>query len=95
LHLLKKSQDNELQAERIAKRLGLTHRTVLYHLDILEQNGLVEVRGFRKKGEKLLRSVWGMKAGNEDLIKNFFVKMNGNFDINELDALIKRNVARR
>ena len=95
LHLLKKMPNNEMQAERIAQKLGLTHRTVLYHLNILEQNGLIEVRGYRKRGNKLLRSVWGLNSGNETLIKNFFARVDGSFEIKDLNELISRNVARR
>ena len=53
LHLLKKCDNNEMQAEMMAYRLGLSHRTVLYHLDILHDYELVEVRKFIKRGENL------------------------------------------
>ena len=95
LHLLKKTPDNEMQAERIAKSLGMTHRAVLYHLDILEQNNLVEVRAFRKRGRKMLRSVWGLNSKDQHILRNFFSKINGNYDVKELNKMIKRNVSRR
>lgn len=95
LYLLKNTPDNEMQAERIAKALGLTHRTVLYHLDILEQNKLVEVRGYRKRQEKMLRSVWGLNSKDDTLLKNFFSKVNGNFDRDEIRQMIKTNIPRR
>ena len=63
LHLLKGSENQEMQAERMAYMIGLSHRTVLYHLDILHDYELVEVRKFRKRGNKLMRSVWGLKIG--------------------------------
>ena len=56
LYLLKNSPKKELQAEKIASSLGISHRTALYHLDILQDYELVEVREFKKKGPKLLRS---------------------------------------
>jgi DNA-binding transcriptional ArsR family regulator len=62
IYLLSKCPRNELQAERIAYHLGVSHRTALYHLDILERHGFVEVRKYVRKGfsvEKL-----------ENLIKN-------------------------
>ena len=95
LHLLKNSPKNEMQAEKIAQSTGLTHRTVLYHLNILEQNELVEVRGYRKKGDKLLRSVWGLDKKNTELVENLFSKMNGDLNLEQLDTMINRNVARR
>jgi len=95
LHLLKNTPDNEMQAERIAGRLGLTHRAVLYHLDVLEQDELVEVRAYRKKGDKLFRSVWGLNSKDQSLLNKFFKKINGNFDKTELNRMIKRNTPRR
>ena len=90
LHLLKGSNNKEMQAEQMAYRLGLSHRTVLYHLDILHDYELVEVRKFRKRGNKLMRSVWGLKNGNGHLTK-VFSKINKNFDQNRLDELINKN----
>jgi DNA-binding transcriptional ArsR family regulator len=64
LHVLKSSPRKEMQAEKLAHIIGVSHRTVLYHLDILEDYELVQVCGFRKKGQKMLRSVWGLKLDN-------------------------------
>ena len=64
LHVLKNSPRKEMQAEKLAQQIGVSHRTVLYHLDILENYELVQVRGFRRKGKKLLRSVWGLNIEN-------------------------------
>ena len=91
LYLLKKIQNNEMQAEQIASNLGISHRTVLYHLDILQDYGLVEVREFRKKGSKLLRSVWGLNSGNTENIKKIFSRIKRKFDLEELDKLITLN----
>jgi DNA-binding transcriptional ArsR family regulator len=90
LHLLRGSENKEMQAERMAYRLGLSHRTVLYHLDILHDYELVEVRKFRKRGNKLMRSVWGLKNGNGHLDK-VFTKIQKSFDMSELDNLINKN----
>ena len=35
LHLLRRNPKREMQAEKIAKALCVSHRTALYHLDIL------------------------------------------------------------
>jgi DNA-binding transcriptional ArsR family regulator len=67
LHLLRRNPKREMQAERIAKALCVSHRTALYHLDILENYDLVQVRGFRRKGKKMLRSVWGLNMENENV----------------------------
>jgi DNA-binding transcriptional ArsR family regulator len=58
------SPRNEMQAEKLAQMLGVSHRTALYHLDVLENYELVKVKGFRKKGQKMLRSVWGLNIEN-------------------------------
>jgi len=91
LYLLKKSPENEMQAERIAANLGISHRTVLYHLDILQDYELVEVREFRKKGSKFLRSIWGLNSGNMTSLNKIFSKIRGKFDLNELESIICGN----
>jgi DNA-binding transcriptional ArsR family regulator len=78
LHLLRNCPKREMQAEKLAQRIGVSHRTVLYHLDVLENYELVEVRGFRKKGQKMLRSVWGLNIENgqaERIFRNIERKM--------------------
>jgi DNA-binding transcriptional ArsR family regulator len=90
LHLLKKTPKNEMQAEEMSYRLGISHRTVLYHLDILHDYGLVEVRKFRKKGNKLMRSIWGLKGSSRHL-KSVFKKISCNFEAAILDEKVCRN----
>ena len=90
LHLLKNTPNNEIQAERLAYHLGLSHRTVLYHLDILHDYDLVEVRKFRRRGNKLMRSVWGLKNGNGHLEK-VLSAIRRNFNPQELNNLVTRN----
>ena len=91
LYLLKKSPGNELQAEKIASNLGISHRTALYHLDILHDYELVEIREFRKKGSKLLRSVWGLNSGNKEDLTKIFAKIRRKFDLAELEKMITLN----
>lgn len=88
LHLLKNTKNNEMQAERIAYFLGISHRTVLYHLDILKEYELVEVRGFRKKGQKLMRSIWGLNSKNRIDLKRVFSRIKRKFDSVELDQIV-------
>ncbi|NIO22803.1 MAG: ArsR family transcriptional regulator [Candidatus Aenigmarchaeota archaeon] len=88
LYLLKNSLNNELQAEKIATSLGISHRTALYHLDILQDYDLVEVREFKKKGSKLLRSVWGLNSVNRDNLKKIFLRIGRKFDTKSLEKEI-------
>ena len=71
LYLLKDSPRKEMQAEKIAQSLRVSHRTALYHLDVLENYELVQVKAFRKKGQKMLRSVWGLNNENTQTDKIF------------------------
>jgi len=95
LHLLRKSPKQELQAEKIANKLGISHRTALYHLNILFDCGLVDIRKYRKKGPRLLRSVWGINKRNRENVDMFFSKVIERFDADELDNIINKNTARR
>ena len=87
LFLLKESPRNEMQAERIAHLLGISHRTVLYHLEILHEYELVEVREFKKKGEKMMRSVWGLSTKNKTKVRKVFTKICTKVDTKVLDGL--------
>ena len=91
LYLLKKSPGNEMQAEKIASNLGISHRTVLYHLDILQDYELVEVREFRKKGSKLLRSIWGLNAENKKNLNKIFGRIKRKFNMEDLEKMITLN----
>jgi DNA-binding transcriptional ArsR family regulator len=95
LHLLKKSQNNEMQAEKIAYRLGISHRTVLYHLEILQECGLIEVRKYRKKGSHLIRSVWGLSSDEQKNLDVIFSKIQEVYNVQELDKQIAKNVLPR
>jgi len=95
LHLLRKSPKQELQAEKIANKLGISHRTALYHLNILLDCNLVEIRKYRKKGPRLLRSVWGINKRNRESVDMFFSKVVERFDVDELDNIINKNTSRR
>ena len=64
LYLLLNSPNYELQTEKIANILGISHRTALYHLDLLQEYDIVEVRRYRKRGNKLMRSIWGLNMKN-------------------------------
>ncbi len=88
LYLLKQTPRNEMQAERIAYSLGISHRTVLYHLDILKEYELVEVRGFRKKGKKLMRSIWGLNDNNKVDLGKVYSRIKSKFDRKDLNTLI-------
>jgi len=88
LYLLKNSPKKELQAEKIASSLGISHRTALYHLDILQDYELVEVREFKKKGPKLLRSVWGLNSDNRENLRKIFIRISRKLDTKSLEREI-------
>lgn len=94
LYLLKNVPKNEMQAEKISERLGISHRTVAYHLNVLEDCGVVEVRKHRMKGRELVRSVWGISTKNDvNIILN---QLSKEFDLQELEKIINKNsVGRR
>lgn len=95
LHLLKNSPKNEMQAEKIAYSLGISHRTVLYHLEILRECGFIEVRKFKKKGNHLVRSVWGLSSENEESLAVIFSKIRERFDMQDLNRRITKNIVPR
>ncbi len=88
LHLLRKTPNNAMQAEKIASSLRISHRTALYHLDILKDYELVEVREFRRKGMKMLRSVWGLRSNKKRNLDMVFSKINKKVDLKALDKAI-------
>jgi len=83
LYLLKNSPRNELQVEKMAYILGLSHRTILYHLDFLADYDLVEVRKFRRRGKRFMRSVWGLNRSNAHLYR-IFSDIEKRFNIDQL-----------
>ena len=95
IYLLNKSPNKEMKVEEIANKLGISHRTTLYHLDILAGCNLVEVRKYRKKGLRNLRSVWGISSKNKDVIFSIFSKVEKYFTKDELECAMNMNVARR
>ncbi|HJW97453.1 MAG TPA: helix-turn-helix domain-containing protein [archaeon] len=88
LHLLRSCPKKEMQAEKMSQILGISHRTVLYHLDVLEDYELVKVSGFRKKGQKMLRSVWGLNLENGQA-ERLFRNIERKFPPEEIRKLIK------
>jgi DNA-binding transcriptional ArsR family regulator len=91
LYLLKKCPDNKMQAEMISNRMGISHRTALYHLDVLEDLGLVEVKEFRRRGDRLLRSVWGLNTNAKELHK-VFSEIENVFRKDSLEETISRDL---
>ncbi|MCK4532139.1 MAG: hypothetical protein KAT94_04665, partial [Candidatus Aenigmarchaeota archaeon] len=58
---------------------------------ILQDYDLVEVREFRKKGMKLLRSVWGLNSGNKEDLTKVFSRIRRKFNLEELEKMITLN----
>ena len=93
VYLLNKLPKKEMQAEKLAEKLDLSHRTVLYHLNVLEGFGMVEVRKHRKFGNKLVRSVWGLSSENQS--QHVVKRIEEEFSVAELEKLINKNSSRR
>ncbi len=93
LYLLKKSKDNEMKAEDISSILGVSHRTALYHLTILKDYELVEVRKFTRRGFRLFRSVWGLK--NDSSMDQVFGIIHQKYGEDGLHRLVKNNIEAR
>jgi DNA-binding transcriptional ArsR family regulator len=93
LYLLKKSRENQMKAEDISSILGVSHRTALYHLTILKDYDLVEVRKFTRRGFRLFRSIWGLKRDpSMDLVFDIITEKYG---AEELREMIKKNIYER
>lgn len=88
IYLLHNQEKKEMQTEKIAFHIGISHRTALYHLEILEQCGFVEVRGFRRHGLMPTRSIWGLNLSNEGLISDALKKIMENCGQEKLNTLI-------
>ena len=93
--MLKNCENEEIKAEEIANKLGISHRTVLYHLNILEEYDLIGVKRYRRKGEKQLKSAWGINRRNKDVINALFKKVDKYFTKTELEGMININIPRR
>ncbi len=89
LYLLRKCEGNRMKAESIARRLGISHRTALYHLGILEEMGFVEVKEFRRMGNRLFKSVWGITEGEDtELVVREIENL---FGREELESMVNMN----
>ncbi len=95
IYLLYKQQEKKMQTEKMAYHLGISHRTALYHLEILEQCGFVEVREFRRHGLVPTRSVWGLNLNNSEIIDEAFKKIRDNYGEQDLDVLINKKQRNR
>lgn len=91
IYLLSMQDKQEMQTERVAFHLGVSHRTALYHLEILSECGFVEVRGYRRHGLLQTRSVWGLNPDNDDVIGNALKKIRENLGEDKLKGLVSKN----
>ena len=90
LYLLYNQDEKKMQTENMAFHLGISHRTALYHLEILEQCGFVEVREFRRHGLVPMRSVWGLNLENDRIIEEAFKKIMENYGEEKLNVLVTK-----
>lgn len=87
-YLLNKYRDQGMQVEKIASILGVSHRTALYHLDVLKDYELAEVYKYKKKGSRFLRSVWGIKNENQEKIRKILQHIRNTINICELEKTV-------
>ncbi|RLG13850.1 MAG: hypothetical protein DRN71_04105 [Candidatus Nanohalarchaeota archaeon] len=90
VYLLYNQDEKKMQTENMAFHLGISHRTALYHLEILEQCGFVEVREFRRHGLVPMRSVWGLNMDNGTIIEDAFNKIIDNYGREKLNVLVTK-----
>ncbi len=90
IYLLYNQDKKKMQTEKMAFHLGISHRTALYHLEILEQCGFVEVREFRRHGLVPMRSVWGLNQDNNGIIEEAFKKITENYGREKLNLLVTK-----
>ncbi|MCK5698816.1 MAG: winged helix-turn-helix transcriptional regulator [Candidatus Aenigmarchaeota archaeon] len=90
IYLLYHQDKKKMQTEKMAFHLGISHRTALYHLEILEQCGFVEVREFRRHGLVPMRSVWGLNQDNNTIIEEAFKKIMENYGKEKLNILVTK-----
>jgi len=95
IYILNNAPQDGIEVEKIANRLGITHRTASYHLNILSNHGLVEVKKFRNKNGKDLKSGWGIRDSNKKNVDALLKKVNTNFSRDELERITNANVKRR
>ncbi len=95
VYLLYHQDQKKMQTEKMAFHLGISHRTALYHLEILEQCGFVEVREFRRHGLVPMRSVWGLNLENDPIIEEAFKKIINNYGREKLDILTTKKQRNR
>ncbi len=50
LRIIKKLEKRQFNPNQLVKELGLDYKTIVHHLEILEENGLVERAGDRTYG---------------------------------------------
>lgn len=91
VYLLSTQEKQEMQTEKVAFHLGVSHRTALYHLEILSECGFVEVRGYRRHGLAQTRSVWGLNIENNNVIEDALRKIRENFGEEKLREYISKN----
>lgn len=90
IHLLVKAKDlnHALSVEEIAHKLGKRHSVVIHHLEKLVDWKIVNVVKTSKRGNKNIRSIWGLNLRYPNLVQNVYLHMLKTFyTTTELDKM--------
>lgn len=82
IHMLvqNKELDHTMQVEEISKRLGKRHSVIIYHLERLEDWGIVHVVKKSKYGDEgIKRRIWGLNLNYPTVIKDLYSRILKNF----------------
>lgn len=98
LHLLIYSPNtlHSMQVERLALKLGIRPRVLLFHLEKLTDWKLLEVKKNQKYGSKIKRSIWGLNLRHPNWIMECYKTIRSHFFTQEqLSEITNRNVSYR
>jgi DNA-binding transcriptional ArsR family regulator len=75
IHMLvqNKDLDHTMQVEEMSKRLGKRHSVIIYHLERLEDWGIVHVvKKSRYGDEGVKRRIWGLNLNYPTMVKDIY-----------------------
>lgn len=85
--------NHSMKVEDLAYKLGTSHKTVIYHLEILERYKLVTVRRYRNQNS---RSVWGLYTKYPNWLEKVYrYILTHCFTLEELKSICNQNKSRR
>jgi DNA-binding transcriptional ArsR family regulator len=84
-----------MQVEELASAIGTRPRLVIYHLEKLQEWGLVEVKKARKYGRKERRSIWGLDMRNPVRLRRIYAVLDDFFNGRVSDARTHYNYSKQ